>query len=83
MPGAELAILQYPVDVFTGEDFARWRAALDGRPGACLKVYAGLDHLFRHGTGPSTPRDYERPAPVAPEVLDDVAAALLRAAGWE
>lgn len=81
-PPAEAVALGLPILVLQGdrdyqatmEDFARWQAALTGRPGACLKVYEGLDHLFRHGTGPSTPADYERPEPLSPEVIDDVAA---------
>ena len=31
------------------------------------------NHLFREGTGPSGPEDYERAAPVATAVLDDIA----------
>ena len=81
-PPAEAAALDLPVFVLQGgrdyqvtlEDFARWQKTLAERPGACLEVYDSLDHLFRHGTGASTPQDYERPAPVAPEVLDDLAA---------
>lgn len=81
-PPAEAVALGLPILVLQGErdyqatmeDFARWQAALAGRPGACLRVYAGMDHLFRHGTGPSTPADYERPEPLSPQVIDDVAA---------
>ncbi|MCP4664663.1 MAG: alpha/beta fold hydrolase [bacterium] len=81
-PPAEAASLGLPILVVQGardyqvtlEDFKRWQKALSGRAGACLKVYEGLDHLFRHGTGPSGPRDYERAAPMAPKVLDDLAA---------
>jgi len=81
-PPAEAVSLGLPILVVQGardyqvtlEDFQRWQKALSGRPGACLKVYEGLDHLFRHGTGPSGPQDYERAAPMAPKVLDDLAA---------
>ena len=81
-PPAEAAALGLPVFVLQGtrdyqvtmKDFALWQTALAERPGACLKAYDGLDHLFRHGTGPSNPQDYERPAPMAPAVLDDLAA---------
>jgi fermentation-respiration switch protein FrsA (DUF1100 family) len=58
----------------TLEDFERWESALTGKPFACLIAYDGLDHLFRHGTGPSRPKDYERAAPLDPRVLDDISA---------
>ena len=81
-PPAAAAALGLPVLVLQGErdyqgtmeDFARWRAALAGKDGACLRSYEGLDHLFRHGTGPSDPASYQRPGPFAPRVLDDLAA---------
>lgn len=81
-PPAAAAALGLPVLVLQGkrdyqvtmDDFARWQEALAGNPRACLKAYEGLDHLFRHGTGPSTPADYGRPAPVSPQVIDDLAA---------
>ena len=79
---AEAARLGIPVLVLHGkrdyqvtlEDVARWRDELAGAPGACLVLYDDLDHLFRAGEGPSGPDDYLTRAPVASEVLDDIAA---------
>jgi dienelactone hydrolase len=79
---AAAARLALPILVLQGErdyqvtleDHGRWRAALAGRPFACLATYPELDHLFRRGEGPSGPADYERRAPLDPRVLDDIAA---------
>lgn len=84
-PPAQAAKLDLPVLVLQGgrdyqvtlRDFERWRQALSGRPAACLKVYDDLDHLFRKGSGPSTPQDYERKAPVDPGVIRDIAGWIL------
>jgi fermentation-respiration switch protein FrsA (DUF1100 family) len=58
----------------TMQDFQLWREALDGKPGACLKAYDKLDHLFRQGEGPAGPHDYDREQPVEGRVIDDIAA---------
>jgi dienelactone hydrolase len=84
-PPAEAAALGLPILVLQGErdyqvtleDFARWRTALEGKPFACLATYPELDHLFRSGTGPSTPADYSRPAKLDPRVVEDVAGWIL------
>ena len=81
-PPAEAAALGLPTLVLQGrrdyqvtlDEFERWRSALAGKPGACLMAYEGLDHLFREGSGPPGPHDYERLAPVEPRVIDDIAA---------
>jgi hypothetical protein len=81
-PPAEAAQLGLPVLVLQGrrdyqvtqQDFARWQAALEGKPFACLEVYDGLDHLFRRGSGPSSPADYDLALPVDTQVIDDIAA---------
>jgi dienelactone hydrolase len=57
----------------TLEDFARWQDALATRPDACLHVFDGLDHLFRAGTGPSGPGDYDVYKPLSEEVVDCIA----------
>lgn len=56
----------------TGEDFRLWQRALAGRPGATLKQYPALNHLFQPGQGPGTPDEYGRPNHVAAEVIEDL-----------
>jgi dienelactone hydrolase len=58
----------------TDEDFRLWQRALEGRPGAALKRYAALNHLFQPGEGRSTPQEYSRPGHVAAEVIEDLCA---------
>jgi alpha-beta hydrolase superfamily lysophospholipase len=58
----------------TLDDFRRWERALSDRSGACLKLYEGLDHLFRSGDGPPGPHDYDRAQPMEDEVIEDIAA---------
>jgi dienelactone hydrolase len=79
---AETAGLGLPCLILQGErdyqvtmdDFGRWKAALAGKPFACLIVYPGLDHLFREGSGASRPADYETRVPVAGHVINDIGA---------
>jgi dienelactone hydrolase len=79
-PPVEAAELGLPVLVLQGgrdfqvtlEDFRGWDAALSSKPFACLVTYEKLDHLFRSGTGPSGPQDYDRQAPVDARVLEDI-----------
>jgi dienelactone hydrolase len=77
---AELAArLDEPILVLHGDrdiqvalaDFEGWRRALASRPQARLKRYPTLTHLFVEGAG--TLADYEKPAHVAPAVIDDIA----------
>jgi len=78
---AHLATLELPCLVLQGardyqvtlEDFARWRDALAGSTKACLRVYDDLDHLFRPGSGPSGPSDYDVYGAVDPAVIDCIA----------
>ncbi len=80
-PPADAARLGLPILVLQGkrdyqvtiEDFERWKLALAGKGFACLVAYDDLDHLFRSGSGPSGPSDYERGAPVDPRPIDDIA----------
>jgi len=51
-----------------------WKKALRGHKNVTFALYPELNHLFIAGTGPSTPAEYEVPAHVAPQVIDDVAA---------
>jgi fermentation-respiration switch protein FrsA (DUF1100 family) len=72
---APMLILQGERDYqVTMEEFARWRAALAGRRDVTFKSYPSLNHLFVAGTGKSGPAEYARPAHVAQEVVDDIAA---------
>ncbi len=57
----------------TKKDFALWRDALAGSTKACLRVYDDLDHLFRPGSGPSGPSDYDVYEAVDPTVIDCIA----------
>jgi dienelactone hydrolase len=83
---AEAAALDIPVLVLQGgrdyqvtmKDFEKWKLALAGRPQACVKVYETLDHLMRAGEGKSGPEDYAMPRPVAAEVIEDMAAFVLK-----
>jgi fermentation-respiration switch protein FrsA (DUF1100 family) len=78
---AQLASLELPCLVLQGardyqvtvKDFALWRAALAGSSKACLRVYDDLDHLFRTGSGPSGPSDYDVYGAVDPAVIDCIA----------
>jgi dienelactone hydrolase len=75
--------LRHPIFVVQGgrdyqvtlTDFARWKAALAGRPATKLEVYPALDHTLAPGTGKSQPADYQR--------IDHVDEALVRdLASW-
>lgn len=85
-PPATAARLDIPVLVVQGgrdyqvtdEDFAGWRQGLAGKANACLMRYAALDHLLRPGEGPSKPADYAQAIPLDGELLDDLAAWILR-----
>ena len=84
-PAQTAAALKRPILVLQGErdyqvtmtDFAGWKKALASRPNATLKSYPALNHHFMPGTGPSTPAEYEAPAHVPVEVVDDLAKWLL------
>jgi hypothetical protein len=43
-------------------------------PRAMLKIYPALDHRFVAGRGPSSPAQYETPAHVDAQVVNDIAA---------
>lgn len=57
----------------TMDDFAAWRAALDGRPQVRFASYPALNHLFIAGTGKSTPAEYMREGHVDETVVADIA----------
>ena len=57
----------------TGQDFDRWKAALDGRATASFRHYPLLNHLFIEGEGPSLPAEYLVPGRMSNAVIDDIA----------
>jgi hypothetical protein len=57
----------------TGDDFALWRAALEGRSDVELREFPALNHLFVAGGGKSRPSEYAAPAHVAPEAIEAIA----------
>jgi uncharacterized protein len=50
-------------------DFAGWKKGLTGAKSAELVELPGLNHLFIAGEGPPSPKEYEVPSHVAPEVI--------------
>jgi uncharacterized protein len=85
-PAAALSRLGLPVLVLQGgrddqvspKDFAGWERALKDLPRASLKAYPKLNHLFVAGEGPSAPSEYEKPGHVDREVVEDIAAFVMR-----
>jgi fermentation-respiration switch protein FrsA (DUF1100 family) len=57
----------------TMKEFARWQAALDGRPDVIFKSYPALNHLFMAGVGPSAPMEYALARHVDEHVVRDIA----------
>jgi len=62
----------------TMKDFALWKSGLAGRRDVTLRSFPALNHLFIAGEGKSTPQEYDKPAHVAPEVIDAIATWTLR-----
>jgi hypothetical protein len=60
------------------DEFARWKAALSGRPHVAFHSYPALNHLFIAGTGKSVPAEYDQPSHVAEPVVVDIAAWITR-----
>lgn len=54
-------------------DLAGWQAGLAGHALLTVRTWPALDHLLGAGEGPSFPADYQRSAPVAPAVIEDLA----------
>ncbi len=55
-------------------DMDGWRKGLAGVKTASVVELPGLNHLFIAGEGPSTPKEYETPLHVAPEVIERLVA---------
>jgi dienelactone hydrolase len=62
----------------TMTDFGIWKSALAGRANAAFRSYPALNHLFISGDAKSTPAEYRIPGNVAPEVISDIAAWILK-----
>lgn len=59
--------------VTVADDFPAWQNALRNKPGAALKLYPDLFHLFMPGEGPSTPKEYLVEGHVSAQVIQDIA----------
>ena len=60
------------------KDFPGWKTALEGRPDATLKLYPSLNHLFITGEGKPNPQEYSVEGHVSEEVVNDIAAWVLK-----
>ena len=57
----------------TKKDFLLWKQHLQSDPKVVFKFYPHLNHLFMECKGTPSPSNYEIPAHVAPEVINDIA----------
>jgi dienelactone hydrolase len=88
-PPAAATQIKVPMLILQGErdyqvtmaEFARWKAALNGRTDVTFHSYPALNHLFIAGTGPSLPGEYQVPGHVAEDVVRDIASWITRAGG--
>ena len=73
--GKRILVIQGSRDyqVTADGDFALWRKVLQDKRFATLKLLPRLNHLLIAGEGPSTPKEYEIPGHVSPEVIDIIA----------
>lgn len=78
--GGPVLILQGDRDyqVTAERDFALWQREFSERPNVTLKLFDGLDHLFRKGEGPSTPQQYQIPGHVDEVVISYLVEWILR-----
>ena len=71
---APLLILQGERDYqVTMQDFAGWKKGLEQRKDVTFRSYPALNHLFVAGEGKSSPAEYQKPAHVSGDVIDDIA----------
>jgi dienelactone hydrolase len=88
-PAETAASLAIPMLVLQGErdaqvkmaDFEGWKKALATRHDVTFKTYPTLNHLFMVSSGQSAQEEYMTPSHVAQDVITDVAAWVLEAAG--
>lgn len=86
-PSAEAKSLKQPILVVQGErdyqvtmtNFQNWKNALGSKKSATFKTYPKLNHLFMSGEGVPRPADYEKTNHVSAEVINDIAAWILKA----
>jgi dienelactone hydrolase len=85
-PPVAARMLMRPVLVLQGgrdyqvndKDYERWTTTLANNPNATFKLYPQLNHLFLEGEGKSLPAEYDRPGRIPSQVLDDIAAWVLK-----
>jgi dienelactone hydrolase len=76
---APLLVLQGGRDFqVTMTDYGLWRSALAGSANVTFHSYPALNHLFISGDAKGTPAEYRVPGNVAPEVISDIAAWILK-----
>jgi dienelactone hydrolase len=61
----------------TPANYEDWQAGLGKRSNVTLKLYPEANHLFINGTGPGSPKDYDLPGHVSPDVIETIATWLL------
>ncbi|MGC2720620.1 MAG: alpha/beta fold hydrolase [Candidatus Acidiferrales bacterium] len=61
----------------TPANYSDWQSGLGKRANATLKLFPDANHLFMNGSGPGSPKDYEKPGHVALDVIDTIATWLL------
>ena len=85
-PAALAKTMNIPMLILQGErdfqvnmkDFAGWKTGLAARAIVTFRSYPGLNHLFVAGAGKSTLEEYQEIGHVAPEVIEDIAAWILK-----
>ncbi|MGN1172896.1 MAG: prolyl oligopeptidase family serine peptidase [Muribaculaceae bacterium] len=53
-------------------NYAKWQKALSGKREATVKLYFGLNHILREGTGKPSPMEYAEAKPISAEVVADI-----------
>lgn len=81
-PAKDAQSLQIPMLILQGgkdiqvsmTDFDNWKAALGSRKNVMLKSYPNLSHMFMPVPGAATGEEYNEPAHVELDVIEDIAA---------
>lgn len=60
------------------KDFNAWKTLLSGNPNAEFKLYSSLNHLFMPAGKTNTVSDYDTPAAVDPDVIEDISSWILK-----
>jgi dienelactone hydrolase len=85
-PAETAANLRMPMLIMQGErdyqvtmeDFALWKKHVSGRKNVSLRSYPKLNHLFMDGEGKAKPEEYMKAGHVAPAVIDEITAWLVK-----